>query len=92
MFELVEDADPAAVDAMLAGLAGLPDAIAEVRSFSVGRDAGAADGNLDVVVVVDFDDVEAWRRYQAHPAHQAVVADLVRPILRTRAAVQYELA
>ena len=52
---------------------------------------GGADGNAQFGIVADFDDVDGWRRYVAHPAHVAVLRDRIRPILATRTAVQVEL-
>lgn len=72
------------------GLAALPAAIPELRSYRTGPDAGLTDGNWDFVVVADFDDADGWRTYLAHPDHQKVLADLIRPMVSERAAAQYE--
>lgn len=87
-----DDATPAQVAAVHAALAALPDQIPEIRAYSFGPDLGLVDGNAHFTIVADFDDVDAWHRYQDHPAHQALLADVIRPILAARAAVQYELA
>jgi hypothetical protein len=60
-------------------------------TVSVGVDAGLAEGNGDVAVVVDLPDKETYLAYAADDRHQALLRDHVRPILATRAAVQYEL-
>jgi hypothetical protein len=83
------DADVAAVRA---ALAELPGQIPEIRGYTFGTDLGLVDGNADFAIVADFDDVDGWRRYQRHPAHQAVLTDRIRPILAARAAVQLEFA
>ena len=88
MFRWAEDADEGAVADALAGLGELPGQVPEVRSFAVGRNAGAGD-NHDVVVVVDFDDADAYRRYAEHPAHVELVTQRLRPITAARAAVQH---
>ena len=49
-------------------------------------------GNFDLAVVADCDDVAGYRAYATHPAHLAVIAERIRPILADRAAVQYEVA
>ncbi|HSO95669.1 MAG TPA: Dabb family protein [Acidimicrobiia bacterium] len=85
------DATPADVEAVRAGLVALPGQIPEIRSYAVGSDLSVVDGNADFAIVADFDDVAAWRRYQEHPAHQAVLTERIRPILASRAAVQHEL-
>ena len=74
------------------GLRALPAQIPEIRSYRVGVDAGlAAQGNSDLVVVADFDDVAGYLVYRDHPVHQDVIAQRIRPILASRAAVQHEL-
>jgi hypothetical protein len=42
------------------------------------------------VLIADFPDVEAYRRYAADPVHLAVIAEHVRPWLAARSSVQYE--
>lgn len=77
--------------AVLDGLAALPSQIPEIRGFRFGVDAGLAEGNADVAVVADFDDRAAYQTYARHPAHQALVAERIRPILAARAAAQHEV-
>ena len=73
-------------------LRSLPPVIPEIRSYDVGVDAGLApEGNSDLVVVADFDDVAGYVVYRDHPVHQDVIARLIRPILASRAAVQCEI-
>lgn len=86
------DATDADVAAVRAALAELPGQIPEIRGYTFGTDLGLVDGNADFAIVADFDDVDGWRRYQRHPAHQAVLTDRIRPILAARAAVQLEFA
>ncbi len=71
-------------------LSALPALVPSIRSYRVGRDAGAAEGNADFAVVATFDDLDGWRAYTDHPAHQAVVAAHIRPNIASRAAVQFE--
>lgn len=85
------DATEEDVAAVRAGLATLPDQIPEIRGYAFGVDLGLVDGNADFGIVADFDDAAAWRRYQEHPAHQAVLRDRIRPIMAGRAAVQHDL-
>ena len=91
-FTWADTATPDEIDAVAAGLRALPALIPEVRAYWVGSDAGLVDGNADLAVVADFDDVDAWRAYLAHPAHQAVLVERIRPILASRAAVQFTWA
>lgn len=87
-----DHATPEAVAAVTAALAELPGQIPELRAFHVGPDVGLAPGNADFAIVADFDDGDGWRRYQEHPAHQAVLHERIRPILASRAAAQLEVS
>jgi len=49
------------------------------------------EGNFDFAIVADFDDVESFRAYVVHPAHQRLVAENVRPLMTERAAVQFRI-
>jgi hypothetical protein len=84
-----EGTDAAAIRAAVEGLAGLPAVIPELREYHFGNDLGIADGNADFAIVGDFEDVDAWRRYQEHPEHQRVIVELIRPILASRQAAQF---
>lgn len=89
MFKLRADTSAGQRTEILAGLARLPGAIPDIRSFVYGTDAGLAEGNFDVAVVAEFDDVEAYKRYAAHPVHVEFVTSQVRPHLAQRSAVQF---
>ncbi|GAA0840505.1 Dabb family protein [Streptosporangium amethystogenes subsp. fukuiense] len=69
----------------------LPGAIAEIRSYILGTDAGVNPGNHQFAVVADFDSVDDYLVYRDHPLHQAVIAEYIKPILASRAAIQFEL-
>ena len=69
----------------------LPSLIADIRAYTVGVDVGETEGNADLAVVADFDDERGYATYRDHPAHVRVLAEFVRPILATRAAVQHEV-
>ena len=47
---------------------------------------------MDFAIVVDFDDDEAYSRYLAHPAHNQLVAEFLRPFLNARQAVQFNFS
>lgn len=73
------------------GLSTMPGLVPEIRNYSIGSDAGLVEGNFDVVVVADFDDVAGFDAYSANSAHVALIADHIRPVAAGRSAVQYEL-
>ena len=74
---------------MKAKLEALRGRIPGLRRLEVGRDFSATDNSADVVLVPDFDSREALAAYQAHPAHQAVVA-FVSQIAAERRLIDYE--
>jgi hypothetical protein len=76
--------------AAVAGIRGLPDSIPEIRSLTVGVDARLREDNFDLAAVADFDSRADYEVYASHPAHIDMLAEVVRPILAERAAVQYE--
>ena len=88
-FTWAADATLEAIAATEQALRELPHLIPGILAFSIGPDLGLAPGTADLALVADFDDAEAWQRYQDHPDHQRVVVDHVRPILATRAVVQF---
>lgn len=59
-------------------------------TLTVGPDAGVAEGNFDTAVVVDFPDRAAYVDYAADERHHRMIAEHIRPILHSRAAVQHE--
>lgn len=76
--------------AILDGLATLPERIPTIRSYSFGVDAGINEGNADIVAVGDFDDREGYLTYRDHEAHHQVIAECIAPVLESRTAIQYE--
>lgn len=76
--------------AILDGLATLPERIPTIRSYSFGVDAGLNEGNADIVAVGDFDDRDGYLAYRDHEAHHEVIANCIAPVLASRTAIQYE--
>ena len=74
----------------LEGLVKLLTTVETVRAYAYGHDAGINAGNFDFCVSVDFDDEAGFVVYRDDADHQAFIASVVRPILATRAAVQFE--
>jgi hypothetical protein len=89
MMRFTPESTPAQQAAVTDALRELPGRIPEIRSYSIGTDAHVNEGNFDLVVVADFDDVDGYLVYRDHADHQAVIAEHIRPILAERAAVQY---
>ena len=79
------------VAAALTALRGLRQEVGGMSFLVVAEDAGLSDGNASAVLIADFADAEAFYRYAQDPVHLSVVAEFVRPILASRAAVQYRV-
>ena len=90
LFKWNDEVDDAKRVAFLEGLVELLETHEAVRGAAYGNDAGINAGNHDFAVTVDFDDEAGFVSYRDDGGHQAFIASLVRPILETRAAVQFE--
>ncbi len=86
-------AKPGTTDEQLTALA---DALAALpferrRAFVAGRDLGLVADTVDLVMISDFDDQDAYRDWVADPAHKQVSAELLRPIAERVTRGQIEL-
>ena len=94
LFRFSEESTDAQVAALADALAGLPDEVPTLRSFTYGPDLGLLEGisdaSWDYGVVATFDDVEGYHAYRSHPAHVAVVKERLTPIAADRATIQLE--
>lgn len=91
MFRWKPDLPEGQLAAIAAALDGLPPAIPTIRSYRHGSDLGIAGAtNSDYAIVATFDDADGWHTYDKHPVHEAVLADVIRPWIADRAAVQFE--
>jgi uncharacterized protein (DUF1330 family) len=70
-------------------LTALVGVVPSIRSLSSGANVAFPEGNADVAVVIDFDDVQGIEDYQVHPAHQEVAA-YIRSVAGGRMAVDFE--
>lgn len=84
-----DDVGESQVDALIEALRALPAQIPEIASYRVGRDLGLRDDTADVAIVAEYANEASWRTYLAHPAHRAVVADHVEPLVARRQSVQF---
>ena len=75
--------------AIVTALRELPGAISEIENYEVGVDAGLAEGNSTLAIVGDFASVSDYEVYRDHPAHQAVINDLILEFISGRSAVQH---
>jgi len=91
MFRWVDGTTDEQIAAVSEGLAELPGLMPEIRRYEFGADLALAEGNLDFVVVADFDDVDAYISYRDNADHQSLIAQVIRPVIAERVAVQYEI-
>ena len=89
LFHWKTEATAEDVSKVEAALRRLPGKIPCIQSYRFGRDLGVQKGNADFALVADFTDEEGLRTYADHPEHQAVLNDLIRPIMSKREAIQY---
>lgn len=82
------EATAAQREAALQGFQRLSGDVPQIQALTVRADAGLAEGNADLLVTMDFVDADAWRAYQDHPAHRALIEKVLRPILARRTATQ----
>ena len=75
---------------MKSKLEALRGQIEGVLAIEVGIDFSATEASADVVLYSEFTDRTALAAYQAHPAHQAVVA-FIKEVVNTRHLVDYEV-
>lgn len=89
VFTWAEGTTAERVAEITAALHTLPGRIPSIRRYTVGPDAGLAAGNGDYAVVATFDDVDGWRAYDADEEHNRIKAELIKPHLASRSAVQF---
>ncbi len=70
------DTPRAEIERIITGLRGLPGQIHEIRGYEVGEDVVRSPRSYDLAVVGRYDDLDALKRYQEHPAHVPLAAAL----------------
>jgi hypothetical protein len=89
LFTLRPGVTDAQVEALRAGLAAIP--FEGRRNVRLGRDIGLLDGAMDLAIVADYDDEDAYRRWFGHPEHARVRAELLAPIIDRRERCQIRI-
>ncbi len=84
-----EGTEPAQVAAIADALRTLPGKIPELADYRVGPDLAISDGTYEFGISADFASEADYAAYRDHPAHQAVIHDLIAPLVAARAAVQF---
>jgi len=91
VLKLDDQVNTAGIRAIVDALNGLVPQLAGLRSYSIGTDVGLVEGNGTIGISAVFDDVDAWRAYQSNAEHQRIIADMIRPVLASRLAVQVDV-
>jgi hypothetical protein len=88
-FRWIEGTPPESKQALRDAIERLRE-IPELLAMTWGDDAGHFDGNFDFVVVMDFADFSAARRYVDHPLHRRYVEDHATKVVGERVVVQHD--
>jgi hypothetical protein len=60
-------------------------------AFAMGVDLGLREGNMDLAIVCDFTDADAFRAYDADGEHNRIRSDLIAPLTVRVERSQFEL-
>jgi Stress responsive A/B Barrel Domain len=91
LLTFVDTASDDQIAAIERALHDLPERL-PIRAYAIGRDLALNEGNADFAVVADFDDIGDYFTYRDDREHQRILTELIRPILASRTAVQYEVS
>ena len=89
LFKFKPETTEAQIQQLADGLGGLPQLIEEIREFRFGTDVVRSERSYDLGLVSSFEDLDALQRYNVHPEHQKVVAQ-VKAIASNVVAVDFE--
>ena len=88
MFTWKSGVTPQQVDQVTAAIHALRGAVPGLVSVQGTPDLRLRPGNPDYLLVATFENEDAWREYQAHPLHRALLAELIEPFAASRQAMQ----
>jgi len=63
----------------------------ERENFSMGRDIGVREDNMDVAILADFPDVDSYQRWNDNPEHNRVRAEVIAPVVERIERCQYSV-
>jgi hypothetical protein len=75
-----------------ARLEGLRGVVAGVLAIDVHHDLGLVDSHWPLVLVADFESLDALEAYQSHPRHREVIDWANDGVVSNRAVVDFDLA
>lgn len=89
LFRWNADAPQEVRDSTLSALRALAERIPEVQQLHVGSDV-ANRGSFDFALTSDFATEDDISSYSAHPDHQAVIADFIKPYVAEMEVLDFE--
>ena len=90
-FRWKPETTPDAIRGIEDALATLPRLVPTIESYRFGSDLGVSTpANMQFAIVATFATIDDWRAYDVHPEHDRVRADIIRPWIAERAAVQFQ--
>ena len=89
LVSLKDGTDDAVLDRIVNAMLGLQ--VPGLLNMSCGRDAGLREGNAHLALVVDLEDADAYRVYDADPEHNRIRRELIAPHAERIERVQYEI-
>lgn len=78
------------IERLTSELRALPEKIDVIRSYEVGVDCLGSPRSYDIVLIGEFDDLEALNKYSVHPEHQRVVK-YIRSIAQPSVVVDFKM-
>lgn len=88
LFDLNDDITDENRVAVVEGLRRLGEEIPEVRTIRVEQNTGRPT-NFDVILMIEFDNQDAYERYGPHPYHQKLISDVLNPNVKEIRAIQF---
>ncbi len=77
------------IEYIISKLLALPAIIPQIKSMEIKKDVLKSERSFDVVLICDFESLDALSKYQVHPDHQNV-SKYMAQVVEKRAAVDYE--
>lgn len=71
-FKFRDEIRDEAIATATANVYGLKDKIDVIRSIEIGQDVLRRNNSFDLALVMTFDDIDAYKEYDSHPAHAPV--------------------
>jgi quinol monooxygenase YgiN len=89
LFKFKPETTAAEIQQLAESLGELPQIIDEIHEFRFGVDVIRSERSYDLGLISSFDDLAALQRYQLHPEHQKVLAQ-VKAIVSNVVAVDFD--